>query len=194
MYSGIAKEPNLLKGIMVCRDRGRIMQLRRDNSGAKLNLPRIYYRYACPTYQNLKERGCTRKTLNKKDADKAVEEAVRLHIRLFLDNGAVLDGLNRTKQAKEVYEGYQKEIHEAGSRKKKAQQRAGALYNDYANGLLSESDYLYAKQKYLDETEAAEQEISMLQEMQKKFLTKKKATVSQTRGSCYGILSGAMRT
>lgn len=168
-HNELSKEPNLLKGILVCRDCGRLMQLRRDNSGAKLDPPRAYYRYVCPTYQNLKEKGCTKKHLNKKETEQAVEEAVRLHIKLFLGSRKALDGLNRTEQAGRINDGYQKEISEACRRKKKAQQRAAALYNDYADGILSESDYLYAKQKYLVEAAAAEQRISELQEMQKKY-------------------------
>lgn len=169
VHGELSKEPNLLKGILVCADCGRLMQLRRDNSGAKLNPPRAYYRYVCPTYQNLKEKGCTKKWLNKKETELAVEEAVRLHMRLFLDNRKALDELNRTEQAGRINDGYQKEISEACRRKKKAQQRAASLYNDYADGILNESDYLYAKQKYLDEAAAAEQRISELQEMQKKY-------------------------
>lgn len=169
MHCEFSKEPNLLKGILVCADCGRLMQLRRDNSGAKLDPPRAYYRYVCPTYQNLKEKGCTKKHLNKKEAELAVGEAVRLHIKLFLDSRKALDGLNSTEQAGRINDGYRKEISEACRRKKKAQQRAAALYNDYADGILNESDYLYAKQKYLDEAAAAEQRISELQEMQKKY-------------------------
>ena len=169
VHGELSKEPNLLKGILVCADCGRLMQLRRDNSGAKLNPPRAYYRYVCPTYQNLKEKGCTKKHLNKKETEQAVEEAIRLHIKLFLDSRKALDELNRTEQAGRINDGYQKEISEAGRRKKKAQQRAASLYNDYADGILNESDYLYAKQKYLDEAAAAEQRISELQEMQKKY-------------------------
>lgn len=169
MHGELSKEPNLLKGILVCADCGRLMQLRRDSSGAKLDPPRAYYRYVCPTYQNLKEKGCTKKHLNKKETEQAVEEAVRLHIKLFLDSRKALDGLNRTEQAGRINDGYQKEISEACRRKKKAQQRAGALYNDYADGLLNESDYLYAKQKYLDEAAAAEQRILELRNMQKKY-------------------------
>lgn len=169
MHGELSKEPNLLKGILVCADCGRLMQLRRDNSGAKLNPPRIYYRYVCPTYQNLKEKGCTKKHLNKKETEQAVKEAVRLHIKLFLDSRKALDVLNRTEQARRINDGYQKELSEACRQKKKAQQRAGALYNDYADGILNESDYLYAKQKYQDEAAAAEQRILELREMQKKY-------------------------
>ena len=175
MYDGIAKEPNLLKGILVCGDCGKNMSLWRDRSGVKLNPPRVYYKYICQTYQSLKEKGCSRKRLNKKDVENAVEEAVRLHIKLFLDYKAVLEELNRTQQAVQANAGYQREIKDAVKRKKRAEMMSGSLYNDYADGLLSEKDYLYAKEKYLKQAAEEEQRLSELQEMQRRYETGCKA-------------------
>ena len=135
-HDSISKEPNLLKGVLVCADCGKNMSLWRDRSGVKLNPPRVYYKYICQTYQTLKEKGCTRKRLNKKDVESAVEEAIRLHIKLFLDGRMALEQLNRTEQARQINAGYQREILEACRRKSKAQNRAGSLYNDYADGIL----------------------------------------------------------
>lgn len=171
MYDGIAKEPNLLKGILVCGDCGKNMSLWRDRSGVKLNPPRVYYKYICQTYQLLKEKGCSRKRLNKKDVENAVEEAIRLHIKLFLDNKTVLEELNKTQQAAQINAGYQREIKDALKRKKRAEKMSGSLYNDYADGLLSERDYLYAKEKYLKHAAEEEQRLSELQEMQRRYET-----------------------
>ena len=171
MYDGIAKEPNLLKGILVCGDCGKNMSLWRDRSGVKLNPPRVYYKYICQTYQSLKEKGCSRKRLNKRDVENAVEEAIRLHIKLFLDNKTVLEELNQTQQAAQTNAGYQREIKDAVKRKKRAEMMSGSLYNDYADGLLSERDYLYAKEKYLKQAEKEEQRLSELQEMQRRYET-----------------------
>lgn len=171
MYDGIATEPNLLKGILVCGDCGKNMSLWRDRSGVKLNPPRVYYKYICQTYQSLKEKGCSRKRLNKRDVENAVEEAIRLHIKLFLDNKTVLEELNQTQQAAQTNAGYQREIKDAVKRKKRAEMMSGSLYNDYADGLLSERDYLYAKEKYLKQAEKEEQRLSELQEMQRRYET-----------------------
>lgn len=70
---------------------------------------------------------------------------------------------------RQINAGYQKEILEACKKKIKAENRAGSLYNDYADGILSESDYLYAKEKYLSEAAAEEQRIIELQEMQRRY-------------------------
>ena len=64
---------------------------------------------------------------------------------------------------------YQGEILEACKRKSKAENRGGSLYNDYADGILSESDYLHAKEKYLTEAKAEEQRINELQELQRRY-------------------------
>lgn len=168
-YDSISKEPNLLKGVLFCADCGKNMSLWRDRSGAKLNPPRVYYKYICQTYQTLKEKGCTRKRLNKRDVEKAVEEAIRLHIKLFLDYRKALEQLNQTEQARKINAGYQREIREACKKKSKAENRAELLYNDYADGILSESDYLYAKEKYLSEAATAGQRVAELQELQRKY-------------------------
>lgn len=169
VHDKISDEPDLLKGLLVCADCGKAMTLWRDRSGAKLKPPRVYYKYICQTYQSLGEKGCKRKRLTKKDVEKAVEEALRVHMKLFLDSRKALEELNHTEQAGQIREGYRKEIAEARRRKKKAEQRAGSLYNDYADGLLGESDYLYAKEKYLNDAAAEEQRISGLQKMQEKY-------------------------
>ncbi len=165
----ISKEPNLLQGIIVCADCGKNMTLWRDRSGVKLNPPRVYYKYICQTYQFLKEQGCTRKRLSKKTVEKTVEEAIRVHIKLFLDNKKVLQQLNQTEQAKKADIGYQRELLAACNRKSKALNRATFLYNDYADGILSEQDYLYAKKKYMDEAEQIEKRIDEIQKLQQMY-------------------------
>lgn len=167
-FDALSKEPNLLKGILVCGDCGKKMPLWRDRSGAKLNPPRVYYKYICQTYQSLKEKGCIRKRLDKKDVERAVEEALRMHIKLFLDSRQVLERLNREQKTDG---GFQKEIREAEKRKKRAENMSASLYNDYADGLLSEGDYLYAKEKYLKQAEEEAKEIMELQEAERRHRT-----------------------
>lgn len=167
-FDALSKEPNLLKGILICGDCGKRMSLWRDRSGAKLNPPRVYYKYICQTYQHLKEKGCVRKRLDKKDVERAVEETLRMHIKLFLDSRQILERLNREQKADG---GFRKEIREAENRKKRAESMSASLYNDYADGLLNESDYLYAKEKYLKQTDEEAQKILELQETERRHRT-----------------------
>lgn len=173
-YDGISKEQNLFKEILVCGDCGKTMTLWRDCSGARLQPPKVYYKYICQTYRDLKEQGCTKKKINKKEIEKTVEKAIRMHIQLFLDRKKVLETLNQTKEAKQIHAGYEKEIKETYRRKQRAENRAASLYSDYADGLLNETEYLYVKENYRKQAAEEEQRIQKLQELQKKYENGKK--------------------
>ena len=46
--------------------------------------------YECGRHKNLYDYSCPQKSIHKKDLDKSVEEAIRYHIRLFLDTEQVI--------------------------------------------------------------------------------------------------------
>ncbi len=97
-----------------------------------------------------------------------VEEGIRVHIKLFLDSKMILERLNRTQRENG---NFQREIREAEKKKRRAEKMSASLYNDYADGLLGESDYLFAKEKYLKQAEVEGQRILGLQEMEKRYRT-----------------------
>ena len=100
------------------------------------------------------------------DLEEAVEAALRVHIRLFLDTKKVLQELNRTAQAKQMQNDYRKQMAETRKRMERAQSMNTSLYSDYADGLLNEKDYLFAKRKYVKEAEEMEQRLSELAAVQ----------------------------
>ena len=51
----------------------------------------------------------------------------------------------------------------------RAQSMNSTLYNDYADGILSERDYLYAKKKYIEEAETLSQRLAELTGMQASY-------------------------
>ncbi len=73
------------------------------------------------------------------------KKACRMHMRLFLDTKEVLQRLNRTVQAKQIKTDYRRQITDTRNRLERAQSMNSNLYNDYADGLLNERDYLFAK-------------------------------------------------
>ena len=94
------------------------------------------------------------------DLEEAVGAALRMHVNLFLDTKEVLQKLNRTEQAKKV------QMAETRSRMERAQSMNSSLYSDYADGLLNERDYLFAKKKYVKEAEELAQKLSELAAVQ----------------------------
>lgn len=95
-----------------------------------------------------------------------MEAALRVHISLFLDTKEVLQELNRTAQAKQIQGSYKKQMAETRKRMERAQSMNTSLYSDYTDGLLNESDYLFAKKKYVREAEEMAQRLSELAAVQ----------------------------
>ena len=162
-FDYMGKEENLFKGILLCGDCKKNMNLWCDRSGCKLNPPRIYYKYICNTYQSIKK--CVRKRLNKHDVEKAVEEAIRLQIALFLDAKELLEKLNGSAEARSACDTYRKKINGLKQKIAKAERFAASLYGDFADGLMDENEYLFAKEDYYRRIDGYNREISELESL-----------------------------
>ncbi len=163
-HKGIEKKENKFMHILFCGDCGGRLNFRRqiDNRCGRV---RSYY-YFCPNSESYGDKFCKRKMIKMQDLEEAVEAALRVHIRLFLDTKKVLQELNRTAQAKQMQNDYRKQMAETRKRMERAQSMNTSLYSDYADGLLNEKDYLFAKRKYVKEAEEMEQRLSELAAVQ----------------------------
>ena len=164
-FKGIERKENKLTGILFCGDCGRRLKSHRlvDKRGGNV---KVYYKYLCPNSEAYGEKFCKKKVMKMQDMEEAVEAALRVHIKLFLDTKEVLQGLNRTAQAKQIQGSYKKQMAEARKRMERAQSMNTSLYSDYADGLLNERDYLFAKKKYVMEAEEMAQKLSELAAVQ----------------------------
>lgn len=164
-YSNIQRKENIFKHIVFCGDCGGRLNFHRKarngSGGVKVN-----YDYYCPNSDSYGEKFCKKKSIKMQDLEDAVEAALRIHLKLFLDTKEVLQSLNRTAQAKQIKTDYRRQITDTKNRLERAQSMNSNLYNDYADGLLSERDYLFAKQKYVKEAENLAQKLSELAAMQ----------------------------
>lgn len=164
-YGHVGKKENKLGRILFCGDCGGRMKFYRRVDDRSGNV-KVYYDYICPNSESYGERFCKKKKIKMQDLEEAVGAALRLHINLFLDTKEVLQNLNRTAQAKQVQDGYRRQIAETRNRMERAQSMNSSLYSDYADGLLNERDYLYAKRKYVREAEELAQKLSELAAVQ----------------------------
>ena len=164
-YDSVEKKENKFERILFCGDcGGRLKFYRRvdDRSG----IVKVYHDYICPNSEAYGKKFCKKKKIKLQDLEEAVEAALRMHMNLFLDTKEVLQRLNRTTQAKQIKTDYRRQITDTKNRLERAQSMNSNLYNDYADGLLSERDYLFAKQKYVKEAENLTQKLSELAAMQ----------------------------
>lgn len=164
-YEGIERKDSKFDNILFCGDCGGRLKFSRQ-AATRRGKVRVYYKYICPNSDAYGDKFCKRKSIGMRDLEDAVEAALRMHMKLFLDTKEVLQKLNRTSQAKQIKTDYKRQIADTKSRLERAQSMNSNLYNDYADGLLSERDYLFAKQKYVKEAENLTQKLSELAAMQ----------------------------
>lgn len=167
-YRDIGRKENKFDNILFCGDCGGRLKLHSpvDSRGETV---RVHYKYICPNSESYGEKFCRRKKIKMQDLEEAVEAALRVHLKLFLDTKEVLQNLNRTAQAKQIQGNYRRQMAETKSRMERAQSMNSSLYSDYADGLLNERDYLFAKKKYVKEAEELAQRLSELAAMQETY-------------------------
>lgn len=164
-YAHLERKENIFIHTVFCGDCGGSLNLnrkaRKTAGGVK-----VCYDYICPNSESYGEKFCRRKRIKMQDLEEAVKAALRVHIKLFLDTKEVLQELNRTAQVKQVQDSYKKQMAETRKRMERAQSMNTSLYSDYADGLLNERDYLFAKKKYVMEAEGLAQKLSELAALQ----------------------------
>ncbi|MCI8938225.1 MAG: recombinase family protein [Lachnospiraceae bacterium] len=169
-YAGVQRKENIFKHIVFCGDCGGRLNFRRKARNGSDGV-KVSYDYYCPNSDSYGEKFCKRKSIKMQDLEEAAEAALRMQMRLFLDTKEVLQKLNRTVQAKQIKTDYRRQITDTRNRLEHAQSMNSSLYNDYADGLLNERDYLFAKQKYVKEAENLAQKLSELAAMQTTYET-----------------------
>ncbi len=169
-YDYVEKKENKFDRILFCGDCGARLKFYR-RVDARGEAAKVSYDYICPNSEAYGDKFCKKKKIKMQDLEAAVEAALRMHTKLFLDTRAVLQKLNRTAQAKQIKTDYKRQIADTKSRLERAQSMNSNLYNDYADGLLSERDYLFAKQKYVKEAENLTQKLSELTAVQTTYET-----------------------
>ncbi len=167
-YRNIQRKENKFRGILLCGDCGCRMKSRSLADGRSGSV-RVYHDYFCPNSESYGVGSCKSKKIKMQDLEEAVEAALRVHTSLFLDTKETLQKLNRSAQARQVQDSYKKQMADVKRRMERAQSMNSTLYNDYADGILSERDYLYAKKKYVAEAEALSQRLKELSGMQANY-------------------------
>ena len=83
-------------GILKCADCGRAMHKKycKNKSGT------VYEYYICGTYRKKSNKLCTKHTLKVEELEKAVLEAIKLHIELLVDTKKLLEQINKSATQK----------------------------------------------------------------------------------------------
>lgn len=156
-YLGMPENP--YKSMMFCADCGGRMTIKRTVRKNKDNMY-AWYGYMCPNSSSYGKSFCKGKNIAKGKVDEAVEQSLRVQMELFFETQDAMLRLNQTGQAKREQAEYQREAAFLQGTLERTKEIAGGLYEDFADGLLSEKEYLLARKRYREEESRLEQLIA----------------------------------
>ena len=153
---------NLFRGRIHCSDCGRAMKMTKFVTTRKDGSIDRYALYECCRRKQLYDLSCPQRSIRKAIVDKTVEEAIRFHIRTFLDTEQVIAKLNRSPKGRAAASDIQNHIREKQRRISKIERLSTGIYEDYREGILNEEEYLAIRSQYGEEKEGLLKEVDAL--------------------------------
>lgn len=151
------KRDNLFKGKIFCGDCGITM------GGAVGNYNSMSY--YCPNYRENGAMGCVKKHISARKLEKAVLEAVQIHLKIFLEGREEIRSRNGSAEIGKRRMVLESETRNLRQKEAQYQQKLSSTYLDYKDKLLTVQEYFMLKNKYqaaLAELEVARKEKELL--------------------------------
>lgn len=160
-YSHLPKVENVFGKKLICADCGAVIKMVRSLSTKK---DKVYYTFKCPVYIEHGERGCSSKNIRYAELSDAVLTAIRTQIKLFARRKEVL--LKLQDKDRKLSKSFQKQtqMRQLEQQIRKKNSLRTSLYMDMKDGIISDDEYHYTKQKYTDEINALNSQLQILQD------------------------------
>ncbi|MDY3232620.1 MAG: recombinase family protein [Clostridiaceae bacterium] len=142
-YNAKGNRENILRGRLRCGECGKSMALCKKRSHEKDQMW-----YICPMHEHYNSSYCKKKGIKKEFLEQLVLTLIQNQMQLFVDAEQLIQQLNRQSSAKSKYEIYQMQIRTTEKQISRYTELKANLYQDYAEKLLTESDYMIASQEY----------------------------------------------
>ena len=152
----------LFSGFLRCADCGRAMS--RKVSG------NIVY-YMCKTYRDLSKKACTIHSIRQDRLEEAVLYAIQQQIYLAVDYTKLVDDINRAPAAKTQSKRLLDAIEQKEKELAKISRYKQAIYQDWKDGEISQSEYRGMKADYERQTESINAAIEKLRKEEKELET-----------------------
>lgn len=143
VYNSKSKKTSIFKGHLRCGECGQAMFLRNKHSHGKVTA--WYY---CALHENYNSSYCVKKAVKKQDVEDIALKLIRTQIKLFTDAREMIIALNKKESSKTKHRIYSDQIRNVKKQIEKYMSLKASLYEDFANGVLSQSDYISMGQEY----------------------------------------------
>ena len=150
---------NLFVKRIYCGDCGKRMRFVKGNN--ELRDKNFYYtNYVCGGYLDSGYRNCTRHSIRYQDVVDAVFAAMQVQMEYALNQEKMMQKLRGTAKEHNLIDQYVAKVNYLTQELKKVNSRREGLFESFAEGILDEADYQYAKKSYDEEYGSLEKQIS----------------------------------
>jgi len=154
----ISNENYLFKGLLICEDCGsRLIRIKSHNNPDS-------YSFLCPVKRKNLGTICTHKSVNETVLYDSVLESIKSEIEAAANLSAIVKRLNKSRLADNPGDDIAKHMSQLQKELKRLTCLKASLYETYADRLLTESEYIYAKQRYEKQIADVRQSLACLQE------------------------------
>ena len=150
---------NLFVKRIYCGDCGKRMRFVKGNN--ELRDKNFYYtNYVCGGYLDSGYRNCTRHSIRYQDVVDAVFAAMQVQMEYALNQEKMMQKLRGTAKEHNLIDQYVAKVNYLTQELKKVNSRREGLFESFAEGILDEADYQYAKKSYDEEYASLEKQLS----------------------------------
>ena len=150
---------NLFVKRIYCGDCGKRMRFVKGNNA--LRDKNFYYtNYVCGGYLDSGYRNCTRHSIRYQDMVDAVFAAMQVQMEYALNQEKMMQKLRGTAKERNLIDQYVAKVNYLTQELKKVNSRREGLFESFAEGILDEADYQYAKKSYDEEYASLEKQLS----------------------------------
>ena len=150
---------NLFVKRIYCGDCGKRMRFVKGNNA--LRDKNFYYtNYVCGGYLDSGYRNCTRHSIRYQDVVDAVFAAMQVQMEYALNQEKMMQKLRGTVKERNLIDQYVAKVNYLTQELKKVNSRREGLFESFAEGILDEADYQYAKKSYDEEYASLEKQLS----------------------------------
>ena len=181
---------NLFEGKIVCADCGRKMYFHKKRID-KDKRGRWYAFYECSTAVSRRHQHCTPHYTRQDTLEADVLAAIQLQVKAALDYDRLLDKLRGSEGEKNIREKLNGQITSLNLKLSALSKKRTRLYEDFAEGVLDEEEYSFAKKSYddqyadlsrrLDEAVQRRSKFSEAMSVDNKWITLMKSVSTATR-------------
>lgn len=166
------KKLSIWAGFLKCADCGRAMNKKSstNKSGNK------YEYYICSTYRKKSNKLCTKHTIKEELLEKAVIQAINLHIDLLINTDEMIKQINESSLQNLKNENIENMIIAKQNEISKISNFKRTLYEDWKNEDITRDEYLEYKQKYENDIERLKQNIERLENEKQKYETQNQSS------------------